>query len=322
MEELTQEQIVEALGQNADLLAGVAAHVATTDKGTEIINNRANVLFEERVGGKQKEVYDVFDNLAYTVLGQKPEEVDGKLQKSSEFYNGLLDELKQLREKKGELTVDAEVKRLTDEVERLKAEGGGKHWEQTFNTEKAKWQTKEQELTDKIKQLTEGAYSSSVKNEIASAKSELKINPDVPKEAVDALFASIESDLIKNSKKDGDKIVYLKPDGSIITNAELGPDNAKGILQKRMASVLLKDDKSGGGADETIKGSIKTTKVEGKDDKKSLVLSQGTFKNRLEFTKIATEALKSEGITKSNPEFKKLLAQAYLEYNIKDLTRR
>lgn len=321
MADLTQEQIVEALSSNEELLTGVATHVIATEKGKEILNNEASLIFEQRIGPKTKEIYDTFDNIAFQALGQKPQEIDGKMQKTSEFYSSLVDELKQLRSQKDSLTKDAEVQRLTSEIERLKTEGGGKHWEQTFNTEKSKWETREQELTQKIQELENGAYSSSVKNQIARAKSELKINPDVPKEAVDALFATVEADLVKNSKKDGDKIVYLNADGSVIVNAERSPDDAKGILSKRMASVLLNDNPSGGGADEVITGSIKTTKVEGKDDEQSLVLN-GKFETKLEFNKVASAALKDEGVLKSDPRYKALLDKAYKDYNVKDLPRK
>lgn len=322
MEELTQDQIIEALNSNPELVSGIATHIIDTDHGKNLVQTRATALYQQNIGDEVKNIYGRFDQDAFETLGEKPAELEGgKKEKTYDFTKRLFSELKDLREKKDQLNADAEVQRLKGEVEKLKTEGGGAHWQKTLETERQKWLQEKEELTKKNEQLEQGVYSSSVKGDIAKAKSELKFNPDIPKSAIDAMFSTIEAELVKNSKKEGEKIVYLDADGSIILDDQ-GFKSAKGILEERLADVLLKDDGgSGGSAQETIVGSIKIKKVEGKDDVKSLSLKPGSFKTQVEFHKVATEALIAEGIPKSSDEHIKLLDKAKIEYNVKTLPR-
>lgn len=322
MEGLTQEQIVEALQADATLMQGITTHITSSEAGKTIIENRANQIYEQKIGEKTSELHGLYDNDIFEVLGEKPgTNTEGQKMKTYEFNKQLLTELKGLREKAASLNKEDEVVRLNTEIERLKKEGGGAHWQQTFNTEQEKWKTERQGFLDKIKGLEDGAYSSSVTNQIENGYAGLKINPDVPKAAVDAMYGAIKADMIKNSKKNGEKVVFLDKDGNVITGEDHAPLDAKGVLQKRMADVLLKDQVPGGEAQEQIQGSIKTVKVEGKDDQKSLVLTAGSFKTRVEFMKVAGDALRKEGITKSNPDFQKLMDKAYSDYEVNKLPR-
>ena len=323
MEGLTQDQIIEALNTNPDLVTGLTTHIIGTDHGKKVITNQATSMYQQNIGEEVKNIYGRIDQDAFETLGEKPGEgEDGKKVKTYDFLKGVFGELKTLREQKESLNADAEVIRLKAENEKLKTEGGGKHWQTTFETEQAKWLQEKKTLTEANESLQQGVYSSSVKGDIANAKSELKFNPDIPQSAIDAMFGTIQADLIKNSKKEGEKIVYLNADGSIQMDENSGFKSAKGILQERLADVLLKDDGgSGGSAQETIVGSIKTTKVEGKDDVKSLSLKPGSFKTQVEFLKIATESLIASGIPKASGEFVRLIDKAKIEYKVNTLPR-
>lgn len=323
MEGLTQEQIIEAISSNPEIEGAVTQHVINTEKGKEIINNKATAIYGQKIGDEVKNIHSRYDQDAFEILGEKPAtaEEGGKV-KTYDFIKSKLSELKQLREQKGSLNKDAEVQRLNQEIERLKTEGGGKHWEQTFTTAKTEWEQKEADYQKKLEDLNKGIYSTTVENNINTAKAGLKFNPDVPESAINALYGSVKSDLIANSKKDGDNIVYLKPDGSAILNAEYKPASADEILKERMKDVLLKKvDNPGGGAQDKIVGSIKTTQVEGKDDQQSLVLDTTKFKTRQEFMKVVDETLKAEGIAKSNPRYKQLADKAAIDYKAIELPR-
>lgn len=323
MEGLTQEQIIEAITANPEIGVAVTEHVITTEKGKEIIGNKAEAIYKNKIGDEVSRIHSQYDNDAFEILGEKPSSnPDGGKVKTYDFIKDKLSELKTLREQKDSLTKDAEVQRLNSEIERLKKEGGGAHWEQTFNTAKGEWETKENQYKQQLEDLNKGIYTSSVENSINTAKAGLKFNPDVPQSAIDALYGSVKSALIANSKKEGDNIVYLKPDGSAILNKEYKPASAEEILKERMNDVLLKsNDNPGGGAQDTIAGSIKTTKVEGKDDQKSLVLDTTKFKTRVEFMKVVSETLKAEGIAKSNPAYQQLADKAAVEYKVSELPR-
>ena len=319
--ELTQEQIVQALNESPDLLTGVASHIITTDKGTEIVTNRANQIYDEKIGEEIKRVHGLYDENIFKGLGEKPGVgEDGNKVKSYVFVEQIATELKELRGQKESLTRDAEIQRLTQELEQAKEQGGGGHWKQTFETEQQKWMTEKESLTGQLDSLKNGMHTSAIEGNVDQAKAGLKFNPDIPESAINAMYATIKSDLVKNSKKDGEKIVFLNKEGGVISDAEFKPANAEHILKERMKDVLLKNDVPGGGAQETIVGSIKTTTVEGKDEK-SLVLDATQFKNRVEFMEVAKKALKAEGIARTNADFQPLLDKAYKDYKVDTLPR-
>jgi len=320
--ELTQEQIVEAFGANPELLQGVTTHIIESEKGKEIVNNRAVQIYDQRIGDEVQNIHSRYDEDAFSAIGEKPGVgEDGKKVKTYDFIKSKLTELKGLREIKDSLNKEAEVQRLNGRIAELEKGGGGAHWENTYNTALSEWKSKETGYQNQIKSLNDGIYSSTVQSQITSAKSGLKFNPDIPQAAIDAMFNTVSADLIKNSKKDGEKIVFLKPDGSAIVDGEYKPANASFIIKERMKDVLLNENPTpGGGAQETIVGSISTKKVEGKDEK-SLILDKTKFSNRVEFRQVAMDTLKAEGITRDNADFQKLLDRAYVEYDIATLPR-
>lgn len=319
--EITQEQIVEALSTNQELLTGVTSHIIGTDKGKEIVTNRANQIYNENFGVEVDNIHSRYSQDAFEVLGEKPEvDNNGNKVKASDFIKSKLSELKKLREIKESLSVDKEVARLTEENAKLKEEGGGGHWKQTFDIEKQKWSSEKEDLTSKLNDLNKNLYTSAVQSNIEAGRAGLKFNPDIPESAINAMYETVKADLIKNSKKDGETIVFLREDGSAITDAEYKPADASFILKERMKDVLLKNDVTGGKAQEHIVGSIKTTTVDGKDTK-ALVLDKTKFTNRVEFQNVAKEALKAEGLTRNDPEYLSLLDDAYKSYKVDELPR-
>lgn len=321
MEGLTQEQIVQALETNPELLTSVTSHVIETDKGTEIVTNKANQIYEQKIGEEIKRVHSLYDENIFKGLGEKPGVgEDGNKVKSYIFVEKIAAELKELREQKQSLTTDAEIQRLTKELEKAKETGGGAHWKQTYETEQQKWTAEKEELTGRLTQLQNGIHTSAIEGSIENAKAGMKFNPDVPESAINALFSAIKNDLVSNSKKDGENIIFLNNEGSAIVDSEYKPADASFILKERMKDVLLKNDLPGGGAQDKIVGSIKTTQVEGKDEK-SLVLDTTQFKNRIEFNNVVKKALAAEGISSTHLEYRTLMDKAYTEYKVDTLPR-
>lgn len=316
------QAIIDAVTASPELLVGVTNHVIGTEKGTEIITNKANQLYETKIGDELKGIYDRFDQDAFEIIGEKPDvDENGRaVQKTYDFYKVKMQELKDLRAQKSSLTTDAEIKRLTKELETARANGGGAHWEKTFNTAKADWETKEADYKTQLSTLSTSIHTSQVESDINAGRAGIKFNPDIPKSAIDAIYSSVKTQLISSSKKDGDKIVYLDANGAAILNKEFAPASAADILKERMKDVILKDNVPGGGAQDVIVGSIKTTKVEGKDDQQNLVLESSLFKTRIDVMTAASKALQAEGIAKSDPRYQMLLDGAMKEYG-KELPR-
>jgi hypothetical protein len=317
-------EITAALEGNAELLNGITSFVLDTDKGKEVITNKAESIFQTRISDEISGVHSQYDNDAFDILGEKPKVLDdGKKQKTYDFLKERLTELKTLRGQKDDLNVDAQIIKLNAQIEDLKKNGGGAHWEQTFNTEKAKWKTEREDL---IKQATsaEGNIANfQKKSDIEAGLRGLKFNDDVPEAARKALVDNVVNNLINNSKIEDGKVIYLDDKGGVINDNEYKPQSAAGILKNSLKDILKNENTDGGGgAPTTITGSIETTKVDGKDDVKRLILQEGSFKTKTEFLAKAEEALLKAGITRTNTkDWDALKNEAYKRYQVGNLPR-
>ena len=322
-DQITQEQIIEAITGDADLAAAVTTHVITTEKGQEVVTNKANAIYTERIGDEVKNIHGQYDSDIFEILGEKPGTGDdGQRVKTYDFNKGLLTELKELRGKAETLNKDAEVQRLNARIEELKAGGGGEHWKQTHNEAKAQWDTERQALNDKIQELQGAQLGSQVDNDINTALTGLKFNQDIPEAARQALINAQRTALKGGAKVEDGKVLYFDADGKMLQNAEYAPADAKHILQNALKDILLKDNNEpGGGAQRKLKGTIDVKKVDGKDDEKRLVLDPADFDSKAKFNQVATKALASLGISKTHKDYAKLLDGAYKEYNVKELPR-
>jgi len=316
------QEIITALDGNADLLTGLTTHVLGTDKGKEVITNKANSIFDTRISDEISGVHTQYDADMFEILGEKPKALDGGLkQKTYDKIKELYVELKDLRGKKDSLSKDAEVVKLQQQIEDLKKNGGGAHWEQTFNTEKQKWIDERTKLVEQLEASQGSILDFHKQVDVEGGLRGLKFDEKTPEAARKALVNAVMADMLKNSKKEGDKIMYLDKDGNVIQNSEYAPESASNILKARLKDVLLNENADkGGGADPVIKGSIEITQVDG-NDKKTLKLADGSFKTKSEFLQVAEEALLKSGITREMSDWDKLKNEAYSRYNVKELPR-
>lgn len=314
------EQITAALSENAELLTGVITHVLDTDKGKEIITNRADGIYNERIGDEVSGIHRQYDEDMFSILGERPGTIDGGgKQKTYDKIKSLYEELNTLRGQKETLSKDAEVQRLTAEIENLKTNGPGAHWEQTFNTEKEKWTTERQTLLERAENAEGSITTFKKRSDIEAGLRGFKYNESVPDGVRKTYVDNVVNSLIQQSKVEGDKVIYLDENGAQINDAEYKPMSAQGILKMRLKDILLDANADGGGgAPATVKGSIETTSIDGKNVD-SLKLVDGSFKTRVEFLETAEKALLDSGITRDNPQWDKLKNEAYNRYNVKDL---
>lgn len=322
--EITKEQIIEAVKANPEFVGDLVPVIQENDVVKGLINNKAEVIYKEKIGEEVKNIYGQLDNDAFSIIGEKPQvDENGRaVQKTYDFYKEKLAELKTLREQKGSLTKDAEVQRLTAEVERLKTEGGAKHVQEVFDTAKQAWETEKSQFQQQLEEAQNQSVEFKKTTAISSAVRELKFNPDVPESLRKMAIKTAENELIANSKFEDGKLVFLDKDGKVaIDQTKYEPMTAFQMLTQMDAikDISLKDDENkGGGAKPTINGQIQTTNVEGKDTKK-LVLPSGSFKTKSEFQKVAEKALIDAGISRRDPDFTKLKDQAYIDLKVSEL---
>ena len=85
------QQITEALNENTELLTGITNHILDSDKGKEIITNRAESIYQEKIGGEVSEIHKRYDEDMFTILGERPGTLeDGGKQKTYDKIKSLL----------------------------------------------------------------------------------------------------------------------------------------------------------------------------------------------------------------------------------------
>ena len=316
-------EITAALEGNAELLTGVTNHILDSDKGKEVIETRATVLFDQKINDHVSGIHDQYDQDMLSILGESPKaNDDGTKQKTYDKIKELYTELKDLREQKGALSTDAEVKRLQKEIERLQNGGANEHWKNTFETESEKWKQEKNSLMQRVTAAENNTLNFQKQGDINTGLRNLKFNDKIPQAAREALVNSVVAGLTKNSKIEDGKVIYLKEDGTPIFNNEYKPESAENILKAALKDVLVDENTdAGGGASPTVKGSIQTSKDAQGNDVQQLQLTEGSFTTKTEFITIAEEALLKSGISRGHKDWDKLKNEAYIRYNVKDLPR-
>lgn len=316
------EEITKALQENDELLTGVTSHILETEKGKEIIDNKANVIYKEKIGNEVSEIHKKYDEDMFNILGEKPGTLDdGNKQKTYDKIKDIYSELAELRKKKDSLSKDAKVVELQNQIEELKKNGGGAHWEQTFNTEKEKWLNEKQELEQRVQESQSSIVNFQKRTDIESGLRSLKFDDNIPEGARKAFVDNVVSGMIKNSKIEDGKIIYLDENGGQINNSEYKPMSASEILKTELKDILKNENTDGGGgASKTVKGSIEKSNVDGKDVEK-LILSDSSFKTKSEFLNVAEKAMLDSGITKRDKRWDILKNEAYKRYNVSKLPR-
>jgi hypothetical protein len=288
-----------------------------------IVSNKAEMIYKDKIDDEVKNIHSQYDNDMFSILGERPGQTDdGQKEKTYAKTKQLFAELKDLRSQKDSLTKDAKVAELTSQIEELKKSGGAKHVQDVFDQAKADWTGRETELKNQIKEATTNNLDFKKRSVIQSAIQQIKFNPDTPESIKKLVISQAESQLIKNSKFEGDQFIVLKDDGKPSLNSKYEPKSAFEALMTfdGIKDIALKadDKKGGGGADPIIKGSIQTTSVDGKDTKK-LIIPEGSFETKLEFQKVADQALINSGISKSSEDYVRLKDQAYKDLNVSEL---
>jgi len=319
------QAILDAIGTNPSLIDGLIQPIMDSDKGKTYITNRLKTEVDAVIGEKIKEVHDKTDAIVLELLGRKPKDLEGgKKQKSYDMINEILKEHKELLEKKDLLEKDPAIEALKKQVEELQKKGGGELVQKLFDQSKADWLKEKEELTNQITTLQGEVATSGFKNQIATAIAGIKFKDGIDESLQTMIKSNAEAELLKNVKSEGGKIIFYDADGKAIVNkTTYEPATAEEVLANLpfVKAVIGTAETGGGGgaATEIQKGSIKTIKVEGKDDTKKLVLPAGSFTTKSQFIEVAEKALIESGITRRDEDWDKLKNAAYTENEVDKL---
>lgn len=320
--EINKDNIAEVF-QSDEYKNEILPLITASDTVQQIIGNKADSIFQEKITEEVAKTHKKYDEDMFEILGERPgTNEDGSKMKTYNHIKKLYGELKDLRGQKDSLTKDAEVQRLTGEIERLKTEGGGKQIQEMFDQAKASWTEEKQGLLQKIADASTSNETFKKQTAISGGFNDIKWNPDTPESIKQMVIKQAEAELIKNSEfKDG-KLIFLNAEGKPALNDKWEPKTVSEMLStmESIKAISLKEAKPGGNAKPEIKGSIHTANVEGKDTK-SLVLQEGSFKSKEEFQKVAQKAMLDSGMTRRDKEWQPLIDKAYKEYKVAELPR-
>jgi glutamate synthase domain-containing protein 2 len=290
-QKISIEVIKEAITNNKDLESQLVATVLQTETGKTVLNNhlKNNNPSDEAIKEATKKAYGHIDE-ALTGLGyEKPQGL-----KTSEWATNIVKDLKSKVEASGKSKND--VEEYKNMIEAIKTQSA----------------TKEQELMKALENEKNTNRFNSIKGVLRS--SSLEFDPKIPSVAVDAVRKEIESKLIANAKKDGDKIVFYKEDGKPYLNDLLEPASAEEV-QKLLYSDILKKKTPGGGA-----GKEGNPPTELKDG--NIVLNKTKVNSRVGMMTQFNEACKSQGILKGSEEYLKQWKQVMATDEYKALPER
>jgi len=322
--EINETIIIEAIKANPALVQGVLPTIAETEIGKTFLENKSKSIYESKIGEEVKKIHDLYDNDIFETLGVRAgTKEDGSKEKTYEFAKKLFTELKELKGQKDSLSKDAKVQELQTTIETLKKEGGGKFIQETFDQAKQTWLQEKQGFISEIEKSKLENETFQKKTAIQSAINGIKFNPDTSESIKRMVLDNVQNELINNSKFENGVLVFLDKEGKVsIDPTSYKPKDAFQVLlgMDTIKDIALKSDKdkSGGGADKTIIGSIQTMTVEGKDSKK-LILPEGSVKTKSQFIEVAEKALIDSGITRDNKLWDELKNKAYIELNVKEM---
>jgi membrane-associated HD superfamily phosphohydrolase len=314
-------QVIEAL-QSPEILTGVTSHILESEKGKEILTNKAEALYATRIGDEVNKIHSSYDNDMFEVLGEKPSaKADGTKEKTYEKAKSLFAELADLRKKKDSLTKEAEVTSLMAQLEDLKKSGGGAHWEKTFNAESEKWKAERETILQRAQKAESDVLDFKKRQDIEKGLQGLQFNENVPESARKAMVEMTVGKLMASSKIENGKVIYVDANGAQINDSEYKAQSSENLIKLELKDILKQvNNNGGGGADTVVKGSVQTQIIDGKDVKK-LILVESQFKNKVDFQKTAEKALLDTGVTRGSKDWNDMLNEAYGRYSVKDLPR-
>lgn len=315
---MTIEEIIAKAEQDSDFRNKLVSWSANkTDEGKELLKNYADAEVEKQIKTRISEIHSAYDKDVEEVLGVKKKED----QKTYDFIKELLGELKELRAK-GAGEGSEEVKKLKIKIKELEDSGSDNAlWKKRYEEVVEKAGKDAEKHANELKAKDEQFVKTQIESEIRSAVSSLKFKADFPKEAIDALISVNTEKMLKNAKLVDGKVIFVGEDGSTKLNEQYKPvttiDEAK-VLFGSMIDDGTGNDKGGGGAPRTVGGKIVTT-GEGDNATKKLVLDKETFSTKYEFQRVASDALRKQGISATDKDYQTLIDSAYEEYGVSEL---
>jgi len=318
------KEIIDAITATPTLVTPeVLTALATTEAGKKFIDARADVLYKANIGTEVQKIYSQIDDDIFAIIGERPTGDGDKKEKTYDFVKRKVNDLKRLLAMEATLNADDRIKQLNADLEKLKGEGAAKWTKEQWDAAADNWAKEKQELEDKLKGLETSTADSQKKAEIASGLSTLQFNPDISETIKKMVLGTTESELLKNSKIEDGKVVFLNADGKPIMNAtQTGPATAAEVLAgiDGIKEITTTTKPAGGGAPTVIVGKV----INKTDDKGNAVKTldlgpKGTFTTKVGFITAFEREMAAAGIAKGDPDYSTMEAEAYKSHDVSTL---
>lgn len=318
------EELLKLLNENPEILKGVITHILTLPEGKEVLENYAKQETPKIIEAAKADIFKGLDGKLATVLGAaKPEGTDFEA-----YLEKIGAELKTLKDnagKTGDETSRARIAQLEAEVQAFKTA----NWEGKYNSLVTDTAKKLEEYDTKYKTLETSQLEAMVSADLAGGFAKLAFNPNIPKEAIDAMAEKVKDTVLKSAKIVEGKVVYYNADGTPMNNETFKPISAEEIYRKNLSTVIA-EGKGGGKApsnpgqstqqEEGKKGAISVVK-EGDKELKKLVLDPKNFNTKLSFAQHAEEVLIGEGVERGSKDWNDMIQAARTEYGVESMER-
>lgn len=318
------EKIKKALEENKELAEKVATYASQTEKGKTILENYSKSKVEEAVKENTAKIYTEIDNDLFEALGERKQ----REQKTYDFIKEKAKQLKELKDKAGDIDKDETVKSLKAKIKELENSGShNEHWKKTHEETVAKFQKEKAELEAQIAEKEKEYLTAQIEAELNAGLGALKFNENIPQAAIDAVIQVEKQKILEGAKRIDGKIVFHGEDGKPLLNKEFSPISSKELWEQRLEGMTAAGDdnnnnnntpKGGGGAKPTFTGEVIKT-GEGDNAKISLKLDKAGFSTRREFNELADKVLREQGIAVGTKEYYAAKDAAYKEYEVSKL---
>jgi hypothetical protein len=219
MPKMTKEQALAFVqgSQEAEFI------IRTPSEETTFLTNYRNVEIERDMKPKVKEIYDRIDRDVLTSTGI-PKNADEKT------YDYAVRVLKDFKDQLS----NADVKKLKEQIEELKKNGGGVELE-NVRSAAAK---KEKDLTDKIALLNQQLVQREINAHLSQAMTGLKFK-EIPKPVLDTYIEATKAKMTARAKMVDGKVVFMKEDGTAeLDLATYLPASAETLLREELKDII------------------------------------------------------------------------------------
>lgn len=319
---MTIEEIIARIQGNEAEQTAVVNVLSTLPIFQTLLNNKAEALYSTKIATEVKKIHDQYDADILSILNQSPgTNEDGSKQKSYDHVKQIANELKELRAKAESLNTDAEVQRLTAELEKAKKGGNNEVMEKQIKELRDQLVTKENTYKEQIKTKETELETFKKQTLIDTGLRGLNFNPDINDDLKQMVLNNVTTDLLKGSKfGENGELIFVDDKGEPILNESQNVASVSDMISKNgaLSSILLKEVPQGGGAPENPGGKSGTRIVKIKGQDVNGIVLNG-LKSQSEFTDLIEKSLIERGYEKTSPEWRELESEAYKTYKVDTL---